>query len=416
MFYYFRSHETGIGGFYYRNLLITPTITTTSDDTPANGSTLTLVGESFETAQGTGGVTAGGVGWTETTWSDSSVNVVVALGSNKYGVNVPLVITNNSGGVSTSYNIQIQPASGVNYVNLSGTLAASNDRITATSDIASGDQVEWSNVVGGVIGDVTVNPDGSFNAASGVTSFDVRVNDGTGWGTVGTQTTAPDTTAPTISSATIESNGTSLTLVFSEPVRVGSGGSGGFTFSVSGGAATATYSSGSGFDTLTYTLSRTISNTETLAKINYSQPGNGIEDAAGNDLSTFVNFSVTNNSTQNSAPTDIYLTSATVLSTAGVNAVVGQLSSVDADFADTHTYSLVAGTGSTNNASFNISGALLRCSDPAATGVGSYSVRVRSTDSASNTFEKAFNVYIAAAASVSSYTFGTRKSKRVILS
>lgn len=165
----------------------TPTITSTSDDTPTDGSTLTLTVTNAEASQGTGGVTAGGVGWTETSWADTSVAVTVALGDNKYGVNVPLVLTNNSGLSSTGYNVQIQPATGKAYVNLSGTLASTGDRLTATPDLASGDQVEISNVVGGTISDVTVNADASFSCTSGVTAFDIRVNDGTGWGTVATQ-------------------------------------------------------------------------------------------------------------------------------------------------------------------------------------------------------------------------------------
>lgn len=163
-----------------------PSITSTSDDTPTNGSTLTLTVTGAEASQGTGGVTANGVGWTETSWSDTSVAVTVALGDNKYGVNVTLVLTNNSGQSSSAYNVQIQPATGVSYVNLSGTLAASGDRITATPDLASGDQLEISNVQGGTISDVTVNADASFSVATGVTAFDVRVNDGT-WSAVATQ-------------------------------------------------------------------------------------------------------------------------------------------------------------------------------------------------------------------------------------
>lgn len=165
----------------------TPTITSTSDDTPTDGSTLTLTVTNAEASQGTGGVTADGVGWTETSWADTSVAVTVALGDNKYGVNVPLVLTNDSGLSSDPYNVQIQPASGKAYVNLSGTLATEGDRITAIPDLASGDQLEISNVVGGTISDVTVNADASFSVVAGVTAFDVRVNDDTGWSVAATQ-------------------------------------------------------------------------------------------------------------------------------------------------------------------------------------------------------------------------------------
>lgn len=106
-----------------------------------------------------------------------------------------------------------------------------------------------------------------------------------------------DTTAPTITGAAINGAGTTLTLTASEIVLAGSGGSAGVALTASGGAVTATYSAGSGSTSLTYTLSRTILNTET-ATVAYTQPGNGWEDAAGNDLATFSGTAVTNNSTQ----------------------------------------------------------------------------------------------------------------------
>lgn len=163
-----------------------PTITSTSDDTPTNGTNLTITGTGFGATQGTGGVTLGGVAVTPSSWADTSIVIPIALGDRKYNVNAAIVVTANGGAASSGYNVQIQPATGVSYVNLSGTLATSGDRITATPDLASGDQLEISNVVGGTISDVTVNADASFSVATGVTAFDVRVNDGT-WSAVATQ-------------------------------------------------------------------------------------------------------------------------------------------------------------------------------------------------------------------------------------
>lgn len=101
-----------------------------------------------------------------------------------------------------------------------------------------------------------------------------------------------DTTAPTLSSATISSAGTSILLAYSETTTIGAGGNGGWTMSASGGAVTMTFSSGS-----TYTLSRTILSTETVT-ISYTQPGNGVEDLAGNDFASVSGVSATNGSTQ----------------------------------------------------------------------------------------------------------------------
>ncbi|HEX2747032.1 MAG TPA: hypothetical protein VHM91_03455, partial [Verrucomicrobiales bacterium] len=56
------------------------------------------------------------------------------------------------------------------------------------------------------------------------------------------------------------------------------------------------------------------------------------------------------------APTDITLAPAAIGATASVGAVVGVLSSTDPEAGDNHTYTLVAGTGSTHNGLFSLGG------------------------------------------------------------
>ena len=97
----------------------------------------------------------------------------------------------------------------------------------------------------------------------------------------------------------------------------------------------------------------------------------------------------------NSAPTDIALSSASIAENAGGNATVGTLSTTDPDASNTFTYTLVSGTGSTDNASFTISGNTLQ----AAAGFdyetkSSYTVRVRSTDQGGLYFEKTFTIAV----------------------
>lgn len=202
---------------------------------------------------------------------------------------------------------------------------------------------------------------------------------------------APDVTAPTVSSATIATNGNSISIVFSEAVEFGAGGVDGLTLATNGADVDLSYTSGTGTNTLVCATSRTVSSTETLTR-SYVQPGNGIRDAAGNYLASFSAQAVTNSSTVNTAPTDISLSNDSVLTTAGLNAVVGTLSATDSDAGDTHTFALVVGTGDTNNTSFNVSGASLRCGDPSALTPGAYSVRVQATDSATNTYAEAFTI------------------------
>lgn len=79
-------------------------------------------------------------------------------------------------------------------------------------------------------------------------------------------------------------DGTSLAMYFSGPVVIGSGGSTGISSTLSGGPVTWTYSSGVGTDKLTYTASRTMLHNESGSG-SYTNPGNGIEDELGNDIS-----------------------------------------------------------------------------------------------------------------------------------
>ena len=105
-------------------------------------------------------------------------------------------------------------------------------------------------------------------------------------------------------------------------------------------------------------------------------------------------ISVTN---VNETPTDIGLSSTSIPENSGANATVGTLSTVDVDAGNTFVYSLVAGTGSTDNAAFNISGTALRAtSNLLAASQGSYSVRVRSTDQGGLFTEKVFTITVTA--------------------
>jgi hypothetical protein len=114
-------------------------------------------------------------------------------------------------------------------------------------------------------------------------------------------------------------------------------------------------------------------------------------DTAGNTSSASSGLSIT---VDTAAPTAIALSSSSVSNTAGNNTPVGTLSSTDATVGDSFTYTLVSGAGSTDNASFSISGSSLVATNPSALTAGSYSVRVRTTDVAGNTFEQAFSITV----------------------
>ena len=109
-----------------------------------------------------------------------------------------------------------------------------------------------------------------------------------------------DTTKPTWTSSTLSADGRTLSLVFSEAVKRGASyADTQVTVTPTGGAATLNYVSGDNSNTLVFNTSRVIlsSATETLTTT-ITQPGNGIEDQAGNDLDAVAGKSTTNNSTQ----------------------------------------------------------------------------------------------------------------------
>lgn len=106
------------------------------------------------------------------------------------------------------------------------------------------------------------------------------------------------TNPPVLLSAILGTDGETLTLGFNEVVNIGSGGSGGWDVdaSTTGTDISATYSSGDGTTSLVYTLGSTVRDAETV-DVDYTQPGDGIEDNDGTDLTSISSASVINNST-----------------------------------------------------------------------------------------------------------------------
>jgi hypothetical protein len=95
----------------------------------------------------------------------------------------------------------------------------------------------------------------------------------------------------------------------------------------------------------------------------------------------------------NQAPTGLDLSANTIAENAAINTVIGTFTTTDA--ASTFTYTLVAGTGSTDNASFTISGNQLQSAVmfnfEATT---TRSIRVRTTDAGGLFFERSFTINI----------------------
>ncbi len=110
----------------------------------------------------------------------------------------------------------------------------------------------------------------------------------------------PDTTPPEFSSATIETNGTTLEVVFNEPVTNGVSydiSHWDIDCSSSGSDISISYESGVGTTTFITTISKTIMQGETC-DIDFNGTANSVEDLSGNDLAAIVSGSITNNSAQ----------------------------------------------------------------------------------------------------------------------
>ena len=97
----------------------------------------------------------------------------------------------------------------------------------------------------------------------------------------------------------------------------------------------------------------------------------------------------------NEAPTDITLSATSIAENNAPNAIIGTLGFADPDSGGTHTFSLAAGSGDTDNASFTISGTSLRLTPSADFETKSnYAVRVRVADNGGLVFEKPFVITI----------------------
>lgn len=115
----------------------------------------------------------------------------------------------------------------------------------------------------------------------------------------------------------------------------------------------------------------------------------------GNDPCIVLSASKTVNVVVNVAPTNITLSSSSISENNAVGAVIGTLSSTDADAGDTHSYTLVSGNGNTDNASFTIVGNQLKAAEAFDYELkNSYSIRVRTTDAGGLNFEKVFTITI----------------------
>ena len=124
-----------------------------------------------------------------------------------------------------------------------------------------------------------------------------------------------------------------------------------------------------------------------------STAGLSIRNVSAGDSALLVDaFTIAN---VNGTPTDVALSPTSLAENVAANTSVGTLSSSDPDAANTFTYALVSGTGSTDNAGFTITGSTLKINaSPNYEAKSSYAIRVRTTDQGGLFFEKALTIDI----------------------
>jgi len=342
----------------------------------------------------------------QNTWSLSGQTLTA---SNTLKVRVSDAAGNNGTAYSQAYVLDTTaPATTVATISFSAdTGSSSTDFITKTAAQTVSGTLS-ANVAAGEVVYVSLDNGSTWSAATttvgantwslsgqtltGSNTLKVKVTDTAGNdGTVSSQAYVLDTTAPAGPSTPDMTSGTDSGTSNSDNITSN-------TTPVFSGTATAnsvvtlydtdgatvlgtTTSDGSGNWTITSSTLSSGSHTITAK----------VTDTAGNESVASAGLSV---AVDTAAPSAIALSSNTLSNSASANTAVGTLSSTDATVNDTFTYSLVAGAGSTNNASFSISGTSLVATNPSALSAGSYSVRVRTTDVAGNYFEQTFSITV----------------------
>ncbi|MFN0129466.1 MAG: hypothetical protein ACKV19_22600 [Verrucomicrobiales bacterium] len=103
-------------------------------------------------------------------------------------------------------------------------------------------------------------------------------------------------------------------------------------------------------------------------------------------------FQITATLAEPRPPTDIIATPSVIRAGLAIGATVATLSAIDPNAGDTHTFTLVAGAGATDNAQFAIQGALLKAAAPVGGDGTRYSIRVRAADGGGLSYERSLEL------------------------
>jgi gliding motility-associated-like protein len=153
---------------------------------------------------------------------------------------------------------------------------------------------------------------------------------------------------------------------------------------------------------------------EQLQGTDHTKPGDTLKDSDGDGVPDYIELQQGTNpikaddakdsdgdglsdyyEAKNVSPSNITLSESAISENNVIGFTLAQLSSVDAGDIYAHKYTLVSGTGATNNASFEIVGKELKVKELFDfEKKSSYSVRIRTTDAGSLSYEKSFTITI----------------------
>jgi hypothetical protein len=357
--------------------------------------------------------------WTPQTWQATTTWTAADWDKPFLTISNPTIKENNSGTNNLIFKVTLSTTSTqtitVNYATADNTATAGSDYIAKTGTLTFTPGQISQDIIISVNGDTAIEPDETFLINLSNPS-NALITDNEGLGTITNDdgddisVTLPIITL-TISPESVTEDGTTnlvytftRTGVTTDALTVNYTVEGTATFdtdySQTGAASftstTGTVSFAANSATATVTIDPTTDTTvepdETVALSLASGTGYtvGTTDAVVGIITD------TNNETpSNQAPTDLALSATTVNENVAPNTVIGTFSSTDPDTGNSFIYSLVAGTGDTDNTAFSIMGNQLQINNsPDFETKNSYSIRVKTTDQGGLGFEKVLTITV----------------------
>ncbi|MCZ8039857.1 MAG: right-handed parallel beta-helix repeat-containing protein, partial [Microcystis sp. LE17-20A] len=352
--------------------------------------------------------------WTPQTWQATTTWTAADWDKPFFTISNPTIVENNSGTNNLIFKVTLSTTSTqtitVNYATADNTATAGSDYTATTGTLTFTPGQISQDIIISVNGDTAIEPDETFLINLSNPS-NALITDNQGLGTItNDDVTLPSITLAVSSESVTEDGTTNLVYTFTRTgattdaltVNYTVGGTATFdtdytqTGAASFTATTGTVTFAAGSDTATVTIDPTadtnVEDDETVT-LNLA-PGTGY--AIGTTDAVVGIITDTDNETpSNQAPTDLALSATTVNENVAPNTVIGTFSTTDPDTGNNFTYSLIAGTGDTDNSAFSIVGNQLQINNsPDFETKNSYSIRVKTTDQGGLSFEKTLTITV----------------------